>query len=106
MNEEERIREKVAEWLKGFKEFLDTRDWDKVYGASEKLMYLSQSKEILSIKGIYTEKDIKEAEQRGIKKVVDWINKHPVYMQSNTLGIKTPIQVEPEWDAFQKEVEK
>ena len=52
MTEYERVWGEIAEWLKGFKEFLGSRDWSKVYGASEKLMYLSQAKELLSIKGI------------------------------------------------------
>ena len=39
----------------------------------------------------------------GMEKVVEWIDANPVFIQSNTLGIKVPIAVEPRWQAFKKE---
>ena len=58
---------------------------------------------LLSIKGIYTEKDIKEAEKAGIQKVVDWIQRE----ESNCMDCSTPYKFTLwDWQAFLKEVEK
>ena len=40
----------------------------------------------------------------GIRKVIGWINNNPVFIQSNSLGIKVPIAADPEWQAFLKEL--
>jgi hypothetical protein len=47
--------------------------------------------------------ELQEIKQEGRREVVEWINKNPVYIQSNSLGIKVPIAATREWDAKLKE---
>jgi len=41
----------------------------------------------------------------GMREVVEWVDNNPVFMQSSTLGIKTPIATNAEWEAKLKEWE-
>ena len=47
-----------------------------------------------------------EGFKAGQKEVVEWIDKHPVFIQNNTLGIKVPIAVSPDWGVQLKEWEE
>jgi len=112
MNEEERIREEIARTLAEG----DGWNWDmmaeteELAGSDEigRDSYYKITDQILSIKGIYTEKDIKEAEQRGAQKVVDWIKTRKSTLKVNGYPLLKNAYVIGETDlqAFLKEVEK
>ena len=95
LNEEERIREEMTRILEEWQSFMRHK-----LNTVDPCLIVSQ---ILSIKGIYTEKDIKEAEKAGIQKVVDWIQRE----ESNCMDCSTPYKFTLwDWQAFLKEVEK
>jgi len=47
-----------------------SRSWEELT-VSSKQFWIERTDQILSIKGIYTQKEVDEAEQRGIRKVVE-----------------------------------
>jgi len=48
----------------------------------------------------------KAAADYAVKQVVDWINSKPIFIQSTSLGIKVPIQVDREYELLEQLVNK
>jgi len=114
MDEAEEHREMGHTVKDGFFEETGTMNWQetdrKIYKA---LFGIEASEEFHIVESEYIpfrkvwearQKEVDEAEQRGIRKVVEWVNKQKVFGDGNREG-NGYIERE-EWQAFLKGVEK
>ena len=44
---------------------------------------------------------IEQARQEVVREIFGWVTKHPLSIQSNSLGIKVPVASDPLWNEFE-----